>query len=134
MLASKPGGKEKWKCEHGCKNNKSMCTHLNALLPVESGQSVRATPTGKIDRFYYDSGAGYVLPKEIRDRTWELQFRERLTKTKLEPIKVDILVCRFVHDMSMSEISTELGMLSASTVLRLLNDSLEYLKRIGFKK
>ena len=109
-----------------------MCQHLNNLLPKESGNSLRATPSDKIDQFYYDSGAGYVLPKEIRDRTWEMQFREKLNKTGLEPMKVDILVCRFVYDMSMSDISQELGVLSASTALRLMEDGLKYLKKLRF--
>ncbi len=111
-----------------------MCSHLNSLLPSESGDSIRATPTAKIDSFYYESGAGYVIPKEIRDRTWEHKFRERLSKTGLEQLKIDILVCRFVYEMSMSEITQELEVSSASTALRLMTESLKYLKEIGFRK
>lgn len=111
-----------------------MCSHLNQVIQGEPSESVKAIPTGKIDRFYYDSGAGYVLPKEIRDRTWEMQFRDKLSKTGLEQVKVDILVCKFVYDMSLKDIAEELGSPSPSTVLRLLGDSLRYLKKIGFSR
>lgn len=111
-----------------------MCVHLNQLVQGDASQSVTATPTGKIDRFYYDSGAGYVIPKEIRDRTWEMQFREKLAKAGLEQVKIDVLVCRFVYDMSLSDTAQELGSPSTSTVLRLLSESLKYLKKVGFSK
>lgn len=111
-----------------------MCQHLDRLVQGEPSTSVKAIPTGKIDKFYYESGAGYVIPKEIRDRTWEMQFREKLSKTGLEQVKIDILVCKFVYDMSLSDISEELGAPSISTVLRLLSDSLKYLKKVRFSK
>lgn len=109
------------------------CPHLESLIQTEPSHSVKAIPTGKIDKFYYDSGAGFILPKEIRDRTWELKFRGKLRKAGLEETKIDILVMSFVYEMSLSEISKELGFLSTTTVLRFKTDSLKYLKKIGWK-
>lgn len=104
------------------------------MVRSPESKSVKAIPTGKIDRMYYDSGAGYVIPKEIRDRTWEMQFRDRLGKTGIEQVKIEILVRRFVYDMSLKDIAEELSSPSSSTVLRLLSDSLRFLKRIGFSR
>lgn len=128
------GQKKIWACNHGCENKTQPCVHLNKLIQTESGESVKAVPTGKIDKFYYESGAGYVIPKEIRDRTWELQFRTKLMDAGLEQIKIDILVLRFIYEMTIKDIGEELGFLSSSSTLRFLNESLAHLKKIGFSK
>lgn len=83
---------------------------------------------------YYESGAGYVIPEGVRDRSYELSFRDKLMKSGLEMVKVDILTLRFVYDMSLQDIAEELGVMSSDTVLRLLADALKYLKRIGFSR
>lgn len=87
----------------------------------------------KIDKFYYESGAGIVIPKEIRDRTFELQFRDKLRKAGLTQLKVDLLVLRFCYDASLKDIVEEMNFVSQTSVLRLLNQSLRYLKKRGFK-
>lgn len=131
---SESGTKKKWECPHGCRVTNSPCAHLNRLIDEPPSNSVKAIPSSKIDRFYYDSGAGYILPKEIRDRTWEMKFRDKLVKSGLEASKVDILVCRFVYDMTISEIAAELNFVSETTVHRYLVESLKYLKKVGFEK
>ncbi len=103
-------------------------------MPHETAESIRAIPSEKIDKFYYESGAGYVIPPEIRDRTFELGFREKLMRAGLEQVKIDILVLRFVYDMSLKDIASELSFLSSSSVYNILEDSLKFLKKIGFSK
>jgi hypothetical protein len=138
MKQLKPGpkkiSKKVWECEHGCAQTDVPCKHLEALIASGPKNSVEAIPTGKIDKFYYDSGAGYIIPKEIRDRTWEMQFRNKLLTAGLEPAKVDILVLRFIYDMTLKDITEELNFVNIKTVLRMLSDSLKYLKKIGFSR
>ena len=123
-----------WECNKGCRISNVPCKHLESMIDSGPKKSVQAVPTDKIDKFYCESGAGYILPKEIQDRTWEIQFRNKLTKAGLEQAKIDILVLRFVYDMKLQEISDELGFVNIKTVLRMLSDSLKYLKKIGFSK
>ena len=89
-----------------------------------------ATPA--IEQSYYDSGAGYVIPEGIKNRTYEMQFREKLTRAGLTPVCVDILVFRFVYDLSLRDIAEEIGITASSHVYRLLQESLAYLKKVGF--
>lgn len=110
------------------------CKHLEKLLQPPKSESVKAIPSEKIDKFYYESGAGFIIPPEIRDRTFELDFRDRLAKSGLPEAKIDILVCKFVYDMGSAEIAKELNFVSPTTVLRMLGESLKYLKKIGFSR
>lgn len=110
------------------------CKHLESLIRAEPSKSIRAYPVERIDSNYYDSGAGFIIPNEIKDRTWELQFRERLKKAGLEEVKIDILVLRFVYDMTFSQIADELSFLNTSSALRLYDDSIKHLKKIRFGK
>ena len=130
----KRGRKRIWRCKEGCKLTNIPCPHLEALINDKQVKNVPISYNTKIENINYDSGIDYIIPKEIRDRTWEMQFREKLTKTGLEAIKIDIVVCRFFYEMSLAEIAKELEIVSASTVLRLLSDSLKYLKKNLKKK
>ena len=121
-----------WVCREGCKMTSIPCTHLEKLITVRTKEpnfeSVNRYAGNNIDQSYYDSGAGFIIPKGIKDRSYEFQFRRKLEKAGLEQIKVDVLVLRFVYDFSMRQIAEELGVISATTVLRLLSDSLKHLK------
>lgn len=87
-----------------------------------------------IDNLYYESGAGFVIPDHVKDRTFELSFREKLRKAGLQEFAIDLLVLRFVYAMSIRDISEELSVVSSSTALRILQESLTYLRKKGFGK
>lgn len=95
--------------------------------------SVKSIPVQRIDSFYYESGAGIVIPPEIRDRVYETSFRAKLRKAGLTQLKTDILVLKFCYDASLSEIAKELNFISTSSVYRLLTQSLRHLKKIKFR-
>ncbi len=116
------------------------CTHLESLIREPSSTSVRAIPIADVNRIpksllqeYYDSGAGYVIPEGIKNRSYENQFRRKLEKAGLEPLRVDILTLRFVYSMSFRDIAEELGVVSITTAVRLHNESLTNLRKKGFK-
>jgi len=52
-----------------------------------------------------------------------------MEKAGLEPVKVDILVLRFVYSMSLRDIAEELGVMSSMTVLRLYDEAMAVLRR-----
>lgn len=125
---------ETWVCPKGCKLTSTPCEHLNKLISNPSKEPTfegtnRQVSTNVIDREYYDSGAGYVIPEGIRSRAYEYKFRAKMEKAGLEPVRVDILVLRFVYDQSLRDIAEELGIMSTTTVLRLLDESLATLKK-----
>lgn len=94
----------------------------------------RSSVNDRIEAEYYTSGAGYIIPEGIKNRSYEFQFRRKLEKAGLEPIKVDILVLKYVYSMTLREIEEELGILTAMTALRLHNEALATLKKKGFGK
>ncbi len=125
---------KEWICPEGCKLSATPCEHLEGLIsnpnkdPRFENIHERVSES-KIDREYYDSGAGYVIPEGIRNRSYEYKFREKMQKAGLEPIKVDILVLRFVYDQSLRDIAEELGIVSSQTVLNMLSSALASLRK-----
>ncbi len=98
-------------------------------------ESVNKYMGNNVEKNYYDSGAGYVIPKGIRNGSYEYKFRAKLEKAGLDQVKIDILTLRFVYDLSLRDITEELGMFNSSTVLIMLNESLKSLsKKTGWKK
>ena len=87
-----------------------------------------------VDKAYYDSGAGYVIPEGVRNRSYEYNFRNKMEKAGLEPVFVDILTLRYVYSMTWTDISNELGIVSVSTAYRLHKTALAVLKSKGFGK
>ena len=128
-----PGQSKTWECPEGCDLTKQSCKHLDEIVNDPPSTSVRAVPVERIDSFYYESGAGVVVPPEVRDRIYEQAFRKKLKKHGLVGIKTEVLVLRFCYDATLKNIADELGIVSQSTVLRLINQSLRYLKSRGFK-
>lgn len=123
-----------WVCPHKCKLTAIPCPHLEKLIqPVEGSEprfeSVNKYIGNNVEKNYYESGAGYIIPPGIKNRSYEYKFRSKLEKAGLEPVGVDVLVLRFVYNMNIMEIAEELGMFSRSTVIRLLDSNLEILKK-----
>lgn len=122
-----------WVCPEGCKLHTSPCKHLEKLITPKNKdpqfESVNRYVGNNVEKNYYDSGAGYVIPPGIKNRSYEYRFRSKLEKAGLDLVKVDILVLRFVYDMSIRDIVEELGMFSGSMVVRLLDESLKSLKK-----
>lgn len=132
---SKSGSKKTWICPEGCKLDKSACVHLNALIDEKRQEPM--FETGKqwvnkdIDKAYYESGAGYIIPENIKNRSYEYSFRNKMFKAGLEQIKVDILTLKYVYEMSFREIAAELGITSVTTTVRLHEEALKTIKKRG---
>lgn len=122
-----------WVCKEGCKLKTTPCKHLESLITPKNKdpqfESVNRYVGNNVEKNYYESGAGYVIPPGIKNRSYEYKFRTKLEKAGLDAIKVDILTLRFVYDMTIQSIKDELGVFSATTVLRLLDESLKSLKK-----
>lgn len=130
---SKENLKKRWVCEvcPGWEENPYMCEHLEKLVnynPTGSG----AIYTDNIEKFDVDVFT-FFLPKGVADGSYERRFRRKIKKYGLSPIQVDILVMRFFYGMPLKEISEELNIVSARTVLNILNKTLKEIKE-RFKK
>ena len=113
------------------------CVHLEALINPR-GEEPKFESTHKyagynIDKAYYESGAGFVIPEGIKNRSYEFQFRSKLEKAGLEPVKIDILVLRYVYEMNFKDIADELGIKSIGTTYDLYSKALETIKKRGLK-
>lgn len=114
------------------------CPHLEKLVNTDNKgpnfESVNHRVDKPIDNFYYESNAGIIFPEGIKNGRYEAQFRNKLRKAGLPALLEDILVHRFIYEDSLEIISQDLKITSLSTVHRLLNEALEYLKKRGFSK
>ena len=63
---------------------------------------------------------------------YEERFREKLLKAGLEPIQIEIMVLRFVYDLSFSKIAKELQIVSTLKTISLYEDASKTLKKRGF--
>lgn len=133
MIVVKKKPTETWVCPEGCDLSASPCKHLERLIsnPNKEPQFENKYKCigSNVEKAYYESGAGFVIPEGIRSRSYEYQFRAKMEKAGLEPVKVDILVLRFVYSMSLRDIAEELGVMSSMTVLRLYEEAMTVLKR-----
>ncbi len=136
VLKKKPT--ETWACPEGCKPGRTPCPHLEKLVGESKKQpqyeSTQRYVDMDIEKAYYESGAGYVIPDNVSNRHYEYKFREKMEATGLEPVYVDILTLRFVYDMDLADIAEDLGIVSSSLVLTLLNKALAVVKEKGIKK
>jgi hypothetical protein len=126
--------KKDWICP-SCKNDKPHpCDHLDKLVREPSSQSVSAMPVRDIDSVVTEEMlVMWAIPPEISSGAWERNFRQKLIKYGMSEVKIDIVVHKYVYEMTLKDISDELGIRSPSTVFRLLKEALEDLKKRGFK-
>lgn len=120
QMAKKPSEKSSWKCEHGCKPSKTPCKHLERVLrPVMDG----------------------TMSLERRQEVYELVMRQpgnseqisRLTDSLhnygLKDYEIDLIIDRYVGNLSLRELAKVHGFLSHMAVIRLLNDLTDRLKK-----
>ncbi|GAC1499961.1 MAG: hypothetical protein NVS1B10_03190 [Candidatus Saccharimonadales bacterium] len=94
-------------------------------------ESVNRYVGNDIDRRYYESGAGYVIPEGIRNRSYEFSFRGKMAKLGLSQVEVDILTLRFVYDLSFRDIAKELSVVDVTTTYELYIRAMALLKKKG---
>lgn len=97
-----------------------MCKHTKPT------PSVSMTYTGNMDTF-----GAIETTKSQKER--EKEFRYLLAKYGLEEIRIDVLVLRYMYDLKLQEIATELNIPNASTVFYIIKRSQELLKERGYK-
>lgn len=90
-------------------------------------ETVNKRITGAID---YNQVRDYT---QVEAKEYESNFRKKLETAGLNLLVMDILVLKFVYDLSFSKIAEELKIIDTSTVIRLYSESREYLKTVGFK-
>lgn len=59
----------------------------------------------------------------------ELPFRLKLIEHNLSPAAIDILVLKYVYDLSFADIVEEMGNVSVGTVWKVHNDAIKVLRR-----
>lgn len=83
--------------------------------------------------------SGAVDENQLRDynkdetKEYELVFRKKLETAGLGLLVMDILVLKFVYDLSFGQIAEELKIVDTSTAIRLYSEAREYIKTVGFK-
>lgn len=100
-------------------------------MKLNNNKSVTAYQAQDIDK-YQPEPSDLVIPPHIYERTIEDRFREKLKAVKVPHVIREILVLRFVYDLSFSDIREDLGLASTMTAYRLFERGLKYLKEIGF--
>jgi len=135
----KSGTKKIWSCPKGCDLKSGRpCTHLEALISEPNNGEPKFESTHKyagsqVDNFYYESGAGYIIPEGIKSRSYEFKFRSKLEKAGLAPIVIDIFVLKYIYEMTFTQIHDELGITSITSTIRLHQNALNHLKKVGLK-
>jgi hypothetical protein len=82
---------------------------------------------------------GAIDENQVRDYTkeetkeYESVLRKKLETAGLSPIVMDILILKFVYDLSFVQIAEELKIVDTSTAIRLYSEAREYLKTAGFR-
>ena len=110
------------------------CQHLEALIqPKRTGPLFESVNTyvGDCDN-RAEPPPTFIVPEGMRDRSYEMTFRNKLSKYIVDQIKIDILVLRYIYEQSFKEIAEELGVLSITTAVRLHSEAIELLKKKGF--
>lgn len=138
MESKKQSKRKIWSCDEGCDLTKGTpCEHLERLLTDPQGPSFEGTRRRvdkPIDSFYYNSGAGFVIPEGIKSGKYERQFREKLKTWGLTAIQVDIMVGTFIYEDTIKEIAKDLSIPTLSTVVRLRSEALRLLRTKGYGK
>lgn len=130
--SKKRSKKKRWVCKEcpGWELSPHVCKHLEALIQEPQVRQPTIMHYRDIDNF--QERYTIVIPENILNGQWEAEFREKLKQYGLEPIFINIVVMRFLYEMSLKEIAKELEIVSPSTVLGLLRRSLQMLKERGF--
>lgn len=111
------------------------CKHLEHLIKDQRSEPLFesiAQYAGSSDNLPTADPSLFIIPEGIRDRSYEFAFRRKLRKYGIEPLKVDILVLRYIYDLNFKEITQELDMLTISTAVRLHSEAIASLKKKGF--
>ncbi len=109
--------------------NPRICEHLEKLIRSDSSQSVPTVYRQQIDTMYGFKVASF--PPKMLDGTYEQNFRDKLIKAGLDSIKVEVLIRRYMYDMTLKEISEDLSIISPRTVLNLIEQSMKFIKSKG---
>lgn len=116
-----------WACPEKCKNNSSPCQHLQKLLPgVDSGIATRAIKQTMLDIHY--SGAVSSVDREDSIK----HLRLKLLKIGLKTEQADLLIDKFISNLSLKEISDKSGYVSGAAVNYFLKNTISYLRTIGY--
>lgn len=123
VLKKRSKKKRVWTCTE-CKDGKGKtpCKHLEKLL-----NPVRKEPMFESVYKYAGSKTEPVLT--VSETEQEFQFVRKLRAMKLDPILSDILILRFIYDLTFSEITKELGLLNVTTTMKLYAEAATVVKK-----
>lgn len=115
-----------WKCSKECENTSIPCEHLQKLLP-------------SMDRGFLGSEAKQSLIEDMSIPTVDFTVQEeRITSLRRKLLKVgcskdqaEVLIDRFISNMTLGDIATKSGFVDGSAVNYFLQYTLSYLKSIG---
>lgn len=94
-------------------------------MPKPSKQSVQAFVATQIEN--------YSLPKEFWDRTMEdHEIEARLRKFGLDNFEVELVMLRYIDNMTMKDIIEAQGWVSVNSVAHHLRSALRKLRKAGF--
>jgi len=128
VLKKRSKKKQVWTCSEckDFKNRKTPCKHLEKLISPE-----RKEPMFESVYKYVGSKTEPVLTIEQTEQ--ELRFVKKLKSLKVDPILSDILILRFIYDLTFSEITKELGLINVTTTMKLYAEAANFVKK-GWKQ
>lgn len=136
-----------WSCKEGCDLSKTACSHLEKLIAPKQQYGVKliyVDPTlqtfdasvASVSRAisgYRDHSVGYENSLYSPTTEETIEFIKTLKQYGMDSFQVELMVARFVKDMTFDQIVKEYGWLSKSTLHAQYEKAIAVLKTNGFK-
>lgn len=122
-MKSKKKPKKAWQCSE-CGAMDRMCQHLENLLP-KSSDNVKYSFRTNMDLF------SSTKPFNLQDE--EREMREKLKAFAMDEFRIDLLVLRFVYELTFAEIAEELNCPNVNTVFYAYSKAIKMLEERRFK-
>jgi hypothetical protein len=123
-MEKKNSKKQSWVCKHGCPESKTPCKHLDRSLPAMNRGNM--------------SMNAMVEHREIVTRQLtpnETNLEKFLIKYGLQEYEVDLIMDRYIGNLSLREITEAQGYTQHNTVSRLIDQiTLRLSKSADFKR
>lgn len=119
--------KKTWACKEGCKLDFAPCEHLEKLLPQLEEQ---LSYSRKVE-YYNKAEAEKLEHQEFEKKAKEVQ--RMLLSFGLESFRVELIMDRFVSNLTLKEIASNRGYVDAKAVHRVITTTLDFLSRANVK-
>jgi hypothetical protein len=128
-MARKPLKKRQWSCKYKCKRTSIPCEHLEEKLPKEVIEPL--IYSNKLEYLQQHQSQKYSdLIYTCDEETIDL-FIAKLKSFGMKPFQIELIMDRFVHDLTFQEILKKSHWTSMGTLFRTFRKCLSLLKERG---